>query len=399
MKENWIVNHLAARAHYEMPKALQMEGRLKYLITDVWFGKRVRGKNVPFNTLNKLLQRGNPAIPDNKVKPFNTSALIFELKARMQKKADWDLILLRNHWYQDKVGRMLTDLAISSDDVFYSFAYTALRPFQKLKPGVLKMIYQMDPGLLEEKIVAEEYRNAGIRNTSWNPAPPSYWKDWRKELGMSDKIVVNSEWSRQALMTEGVSSEKIRIVPLPYTIPEEAINFKRIYPDKFSFRRPLKVLFLGTLTVRKGFHRLLEAAELLKNEAVDFCVVGQKEFDFDPPKNIKLFGHVSRQDTIRFYKDSDLFLFPTLSDGFGMTQLEALSWKLPVISSSFCAEVVQNKVSGEILKENTAEEIGEVIRGFVKNPEMLLKYSLNGLNRAKEFNHERFSEQLLAEGI
>ena len=53
-------------------------------------------------------------------------------------------------------------------------------------------------------------------------------------------------------------------------------------------------------------------------------------------------GTVSREDTARYYRDADVFLFPTYSDGFGLTQLEAQAWKLPIIASVFCGAVVED---------------------------------------------------------
>jgi glycosyltransferase involved in cell wall biosynthesis len=293
------------------------------------------------------------------------------------------------------VADLLPKLNIESADIFYSFAYTGLKPMQKLKPRVKKILYQMDPGLEEEILVQEEYRKAGISSTSWQPAPQVYWDNWKKELVISDKIVVNSAWSKAALMKQGIPEEKIAIVPLPYTIPTSAYDFKREYPEKFTKERPLRALFLGTLTVRKGFHRVLEVAKALKDEPVEFYLVGQKEFDFDAGKNVKFFGHVSREDTIEFYKKSDVFLFPTLSDGFGLTQVEALSWKLPVVASRFCAEVVEDGKSGVVLAENSIECLTSVISLYLNNPELLQTMSSFALERAEKFSSEVFANCLV----
>ena len=60
--------------------------------------------------------------------------------------------------------------------------------------------------------------------------------------------------------------------------------------------------------------------------------------------------HGPRGETAaRFYREADVFLFPTLSDGFGLTQLEAQAWRLPVIASRFCGDVVQDGVNGLLL--------------------------------------------------
>lgn len=252
----------------------------------------------------------------------------------------------------------------------------------------------MDPGLWEELLVFEEYEKNPALKTGWTKAPNQYWKNWKEELTMADQIIVNSEWSKKALEKIGIHESKIKIVFLPYKIPDSAQYFKRGYPDKFTKDRPMRVLFLGTLTLRKGFHRLLEAAKMLEKEPVEFVLVGEKEFDFENRPNLKVFNHVSRAETIEFYQNSDVFLFPTLSDGFGLTQLEALACKLPVISSLNCGNVVSHGFNGVILEENTSQEIADKVLNLCRNPHILHEMSANTLDSVKRFSHEKFSEIL-----
>jgi glycosyltransferase involved in cell wall biosynthesis len=54
---------------------------------------------------------------------------------------------------------------------------------------------------------------------------------------------------------------------------------------------------------------------------------------------------VTHCGTDAFYERADLFLFPTLSDGFGLTNLEAQAWSLPIVASRFCGEVVRDGVN------------------------------------------------------
>ena len=62
---------------------------------------------------------------------------------------------------------------------------------------------------------------------------------------MAFRIVVNSKWSEQALLQEGVSAQKIRVVPLAHDAPPETADFERAYPPAFTTKGPLRLLFLG----------------------------------------------------------------------------------------------------------------------------------------------------------
>jgi glycosyltransferase involved in cell wall biosynthesis len=71
------------------------------------------------------------------------------------------------------------------------------------------------------------------------------------------------------------------------------------------------------------------------------------------------------------YRESDVFLFPTLSDGFGLTQLEALGHGLPVIASNYCGQVVENRVNGLVLPEVTAEAVAACVADLARDRDLL----------------------------
>jgi glycosyltransferase involved in cell wall biosynthesis len=76
-----------------------------------------------------------------------------------------------------------------------------------------------------------------------------------------------------------------------------------------------------------------------------------------------------------YYKKPNVFLFPTLSDGFGLTQLEARAWQLPLIVSNHCGEVVTDGKDGWVLDEVTAHSIASVIHKILLSPDMLARYA------------------------
>src|SRR5262249_59896578 len=118
--------------------------------------------------------------------------------------------------------------------------------------GFTTILGQIDPGPSEEKIVSEVCFRNGYPMASEQRVPEVYWENWREECEISDSIIVNSSWSRKALISQGIRADKIKIVPIGYDPPREAKTFKRVYPKSFSAARPLRVLFLGSLIPRKG---------------------------------------------------------------------------------------------------------------------------------------------------
>ncbi|HTL06933.1 MAG TPA: glycosyltransferase family 4 protein, partial [Chitinophagaceae bacterium] len=217
-----------------------------------------------------------------------------------------------------------------------------------------------------------------------------------KECSLSDVIMVNSEWSRKGLIAEGIPAEKIKVVALPYQLTRAHLSFVRKYPPAFTKERPLRCLFLGTLTLRKGIHLVLEAANLLKDQPIEFILVGGSEIAEErlQQPNVHYKGLATRAATDAYYKDADVFLFPTFSDGFGLTQLEALAWQLPVIATPYCGEVITDGHDGVILQENTAAALAASLQRFINTPAALQTLSTNCLNTAKKYNTERFAQEL-----
>jgi glycosyltransferase involved in cell wall biosynthesis len=308
--------------------------------------------------------------------------IVFELRAKWAGLRDWSLFIARNEWFQKVAAARLARLRQSDNPrTVMAYSYAALEIFRLARArGWRTVLGQIDPGPPEERIVAKLYQEYPAWRGSWVPAPHRYWSAWRQECALADRIVVNSAWSRQALVEEGISPIKVKVIPLAYGEPSALAGFRRAYPARFTLDRPLRVLFLGQINLRKGIRSLLGAARLLRGEPVEFQMVGPVQVPIPPDMRYEpqvcWFGQVAREDTARYYQNADVLLFPTLSDGFGLTQLEAQAWKLPIIASKFCGEVVQNDKNGWILADVTAEAISAILRRVLNAPACLQKASV-----------------------
>ena len=374
---NWICCQLGAREHYAVPRALQRDGLLAGLITDMWM---------------RRAGRFHPGLAGARVAAPNLAALTFELKASLARENGWKLISRRNEWFQHRALAKLRRTANGNHTIFaYSYAAAELFKFARQR-GWRTVLGQIDPGPAEERIVARLQTNG-----KWKPAPKAYWDNWRDECSLADEIVVNSRWSKDALLSEGVPEEKIKIIPLAYESSTGSHSLQRLYPRTFSAERPLRVLFLGQINLRKGVGQLLDAVQLLKGEPVEFWFVGPTQISV--PQDLRLhpqcrwLGAAPRVAVDSYYRDADVFILPTLSDGFGLTQLEAQSWKLPVIASRYCGEVVRDGYNGVLLDEVSGEAIANVLREFLRAPHTLSAMSV------RSAVDERFSLESLASSL
>ena len=254
----------------------------------------------------------------------------------------------------------------------------------------------------EEAIVAQEAARVPELAGCWQPAPAEYWALWREECNLADRIVVNSEWSREGLIRGGVPGEKLSVIPLAYEMTgppnhETPRPRPREYPDRFTLERPMRVLFLGLINLRKGVARLLEAARILRDEPVEFWMVGPVEIanarTVGDSGRVKWFGPVTRENAADYYRNADVFILPTLSDGFAITQLEAQAHGLPVMASKFCGKVVENGLNGIILQEPTAMCLAAAVREYLTNADRLQKLAAASRLR-DEFTIEALARRL-----
>ena len=398
----WICCQLGAREHYAIPRALYINQQLELLITDVWLSENSRLNFLPESLLTKFKRRYHPELNTASIESFNYLTVKHELSYRRNKIDGWNKIIDRNSWWQQQVIKKLKEVpSLDQPITLFAYSYAAQEIFRYAKErGWHTVLGQIDPGIAEEKLIYEKAQKKLSLQQKSNLAPLQYWSNWREECRLADRIMVNSQWSKQALHKTGISEEKITIIPLAYKATPT--KYKRTYPLRFTTQRPLKVLFLGQIIIRKGISEIIEAIALLNNfldsGQIEFCFVG--EIKIDIPKQlqnhpqIKWLGSVPHNQTSEYYQQADVFLFPTHSDGFGITQLEAQSWQLPIIASQFCGAVVKSLFNGLILPQVTPEMIAKAIVFCLENPQELAKYSRNSNQILPNFSLEKLAERM-----
>src|SRR5262249_54523717 len=155
----WICCQLGAREHYAVPRSLEFAGLLDELITDLWI---------------RRAGRFHPGLADARVVAPNISALTFELKASLARENGWDLIARRNEWFQKHAVAQLSCNHNGSHTVF-AYCYAAKKIFEFARTrGWRTVLGQIDPGPVEERIVAGLQKSSAIQHTHWKPAPKAY---------------------------------------------------------------------------------------------------------------------------------------------------------------------------------------------------------------------------------
>jgi glycosyltransferase involved in cell wall biosynthesis len=262
----------------------------------------------------------------------------------------------------------------------------------------------MDPNRVEAELVRSEEKQWPGWALEAIQVPEEYFARREREWALAARVVVNSEFSRQALLQQGVPPEKLVVVPLCFEIkmgnPEaENRNQFRLSALEFSASSPLKVLFLGQVILRKGIQYLLAAARQLERENIHFDVVGpigiSREAMATSPGNVTFHGRTGRDQVADWYRRSHLFVLPTLSDGFAITQLEAMAHGLPVISTPCCGEVVSDGEDGFVVPARDAGALARTFQRYLAQPDLLSSQSAAALVKAGQFTLDRLTANLM----
>jgi glycosyltransferase involved in cell wall biosynthesis len=264
------------------------------------------------------------------------------------------------------------------------------------KLGVPVVVDQIDPARVEEQMVQEEVR----RWPGWEEypgrIPDMYFSRLAEEWNQADLVLVNSNWSRRALAQQGVEEKKIIVVPLCYEKGAHPPSERPPTEDG----KPLTVLWLGQMILRKGIPYFFEAAAKLLKANVQFVAAGRIGISEKgmqaAPANISFVGRATREQTAKYYSEADLFVLPTISDGFALTQLEAMAFGLPVIATPNCGDVVTHGVDGLIVPPRDSDALANAIASLESDRGRLRKMSAKARETVK---HPRFTLDGYADAV
>jgi glycosyltransferase involved in cell wall biosynthesis len=222
-------------------------------------------------------------------------------------------------------------------------------------------------------------------------------------------IIIADSYSTKRDIVEffGINEKKIKVVHLgvesrfrPVSNVEE-YRLKNKLPSKM-------ILNVGTLEPRKNVVTLMKAFRKLMEKGFDgykLVIAGDKgwlyeeifkEVDRSDLKHEILFlGVVRDADLPMLYNCADMFVYPSLYEGFGLPPLEAMACGIPVITSntSSLPEVIGN--AGIMVDPGDVNSLSEAMYNVLEDKELRSQMSKNGLKRAKLFSWEKAAKEIL----
>ena len=165
-------------------------------------------------------------------------------------------------------------------------------------------------------------------------------------------------------------------------------------------RSPLKILFVGGLSQRKGLTYLFEAADQL-GSAIELTIIGRKPAAECKPLESALTKHrwipsLPHEEILKEMSRHDVFVFPSLFEGFGLVITEALPQGLPVITTPHTCgpDILTNGEDGFIVPIRDSQSIAEKLEELHRDRTLLASMSAAARQTAERNTWSQYRTRL-----
>lgn len=217
----------------------------------------------------------------------------------------------------------------------------------------------------------------------------------------ADNIVVLTD-SWRSFFSEITDEDKINIVSNFVFVPES------IEENKKEDIEVKNILFMGRLGKRKGTFDLINAIQILVNRTENFklilagdgeiekCKAMVKEKKLD--KFIDIVGWINNEEKEEYLKKGDILVLPSYFESFGLSLVEAMSYKIPVIASwgGEMSEVVRDNIDGLLINPGDVDDLANKLYLLITNKKMREYLGENGYDRVcSNFSHISIKNKLI----
>jgi len=388
MTAQLIVAHPDTQHSVWAARGLRRAGMLRFLLTSVslrrprWLDPVLRG--VAPGMRERLAQhRGHADFSAEELRVFPLHFLASRLGVQ-----SWTV---GKAWFGSHAGR----LGVRERCGVLAFNTNALETFRMLKRAGL-------PCILDQSIARHRWANQAVQEErdafpewgeSWSASEPCMDQE-DEELALADLVLCGSRFCASTVAGAGVPEGRIGVAEYGTDT-----NVFSPSPDPRP-DAPIRLLFVGTLTLRKGIHYLLEAVKRLERLGVHLTVVGSRSVRleaFEPYSGMldRLSFHLhDRMPDL--YRAHDIYVFPSLVEGSSLSIYEALASGLPVITTPNAGSIVRDRVEGLIIPPRDVDALAGAIETLVRDPGLRVEMGQAARRRALECGDWRhYGERLV----
>ena len=246
----------------------------------------------------------------------------------------------------------------------------------------------------QEQLLKEEYE---LLNIKWKPFHAKEKRRRIEEYEQADYILLPSEFVKNSFLNLGFPASKLLKVPYGFNqLIDIDPKTKGILSQEFT------VLYVGSISVRKGLTYLIQAFLKLRHPNKKLILVGPKDevngIDTNLlGPNITFTGTLKGDALNAMYKKADVFCLPSIEDGFGLVIGEALSFGIPVITTTNTGayDIIDEGRQGYIVPIRDSHSIYEKLQLLADDAEMLQTMKSAARDKAHKLDGWDESNRLL----
>lgn len=238
-----------------------------------------------------------------------------------------------------------------------------------------------------------------------------------------NKTIYTIEQKIFTFLLKNVAKRSKHVLTISRYVKEDIANFTGIQKKKITVTYPAAeklssthsepvsllqdkkyIMFVGNAFPHKNLTRLIEAFALFRDTHPDYelVFVGKKDFFYKKHQeyvkehqhsNIHFLGFVPDEKLVWLYKNAQMYAFPSLSEGFGLPGLEAMVYKVPVVSSNAtCLPEIYQKAAVYFDPENL-EDMAQAMSKVADSEKLRAKLIATGQKRLGDFSWHTMAKQ------
>lgn len=240
----------------------------------------------------------------------------------------------------------------------------------------------------------------------------SIWKKNAEGILKAKRLITVSEYSKNDIVKSlGYPRENILVIPpaIDHSLYYKKSHMDKKFISKYGISEDEKIiLYVGSERPRKNLPRLLKAIKCLKDKIANIKLVkiGNSQMpgarnnlislarNLDIENDIIFLDQVGEQELVNFYNIADVFVFPSLYEGFGMPPIEAMACGCPVVTSNVTSlpEVVAD--AALTVDPINIEDITNAMYILLTEEDFKKELVQKGYERAKDFTWENSAQKL-----
>ena len=359
------------------------------------------GTGSSINPLIKALsQKRGYAIPDSKISRQWIPELVRLLakgdQSKKRKRTDHSYLAL-----DKKVSSKLTK---QDTQVLHAYEDGAYYSFKRAKELGIQCSYELPIAhwATVRRLLAEEAE----RYPQWEPTLESTREPEEKlfrkeeELRMADRITCPSQFVLDSIPKE--IKQHTRCQVSPFGSPRSQPSDGKIVTKTSN---SLKLLFVGSMSQRKGLADLFQAMKLVKKEPVTLSVLGQPsmpmEFYRKQFSDFQYFPPCSNQKVREIMMKHDMLVLPSIIEGRALVQQEALSCGLPIIvtRNSGGEDLVEEGLTGHLVSIRSPKKLARCILKNLAEIDSLKEKKVECVRKAEQYSWKEYVSRIIESNL